>query len=262
MIAIVRRPSPNMHSCERTFVECLPIDQRAAVKQHSLYCEALKTCGCELVSIEASRELPDCAFVEDTAVVLDEVAVLSSMGARSRAAETADVEPVLAEYRRIERLPAGATLEGGDVLRVGRTLLVGQSKRTNAAGAEALANVAGRHGYQLRPIAVRHALHLKTGCTALPDGRLLVNRVWLHDSELSGFDLIDLPPLEPWGANVVVIGDTVMMLASNVRTAELVEGLGFRVMPVDISEFAKAEGGVTCLSLIFSQGRGDELARS
>lgn len=253
MIAVARAPSANMHACQRTYVDCLPIDHAAAVRQHAAYCQTLRDLGCHVRVLQGSADLPDCAFIEDTAVVLDEVALLTNMGAQSRAAEPADVVAMLSEYRPIERMPAGATLEGGDVLRLGRTLLVGQSRRTNAAGRSFLTLVANRLGYQVRQVPVTAALHLKTGCTALPDGRLLVNRRWLDVSALGDFDLIGVPEGEPWGANLVVIEGKVVMPASAIQTAELLVQHDFEVVTADISEFAKAEGGVTCLSLLFSE---------
>src|SRR5262249_28856941 len=153
----------------------------------------------------------DCAFVEDTAVVLDEVAVLASMGTASRRAEPAAIEPELRKYREVRRVEAPATLEGGDVLRVGRTLLVGLSSRTNQAGIDALGETARPFGYGVVPVPVQGCLHLKTACTALDDRRLLVNPAWLDVQTLQGFDLVHVPEAEPWGANVARVGTSVCL---------------------------------------------------
>jgi dimethylargininase len=212
----------------------------------------LGDCGLEVRTLDVNRELPDCAFIEDLAVVLDDVAVITRPGTAARRRETVQVEPVLRECRPIERVEAPATLEGGDVLRVGRTLLVGLSSRTNAAGVAALDAVARRFGYDVRALPVHGCLHLKTACTTLPDRRLLLNRAWLDVDALDGFDLVDVPVSEPWGANVACIGDRVIAAADHSATAELVRGLGFEVRTVELDEFAKAEGGVTCLSLLVS----------
>jgi dimethylargininase len=228
----------------------MAIDQDIAARQHAAYCQALGDCGCEVRTLELYRHLPDCAFIEDTAIVLDEVAVLASMGAGSRRDEPARIEPILGEYREIKRIPDSATLEGGDVLRAGRTLLVGQSGRTNAEGIGALAVIAKHYGYRVIGVAVRGCLHLKTACSLLPDGRLLVQPAWIDVAALDGFELVHVPDAEPWGANVATVGEFVLASAANVRTADLLRAHSFAVRNVDLSEFGKAEGGVTCLSLL------------
>jgi dimethylargininase len=251
MIALTHQPSPNMQACERTFVPVLPVDFDLAVQQHAAYCQALADCGAKVRTLAVNAALPDCSFIEDTAVVTGEVAILCSMGTPSRQAEPAGIEPVLREYRLVEQILQPATLEGGDVLRIGRRLLVGHSSRTNAAGIASLRTIAGRFGYRVTSIPVRGSLHLKTACTALPDGRLLVNPAWLDVALLADFDLIHVPAAEPWGANICLAGGAVLLPAAHAQTAGIVSRLGFAVQPVEISEFSKAEGGVTCLSLIF-----------
>jgi dimethylargininase len=250
LIALTHVPSPNMADCQLTHLARQPIDHGRALQQHAVYCQTLRDCGAAVDTLDANRDLPDCAFVEDSAVVLDEVAVLASMGTAGRRAEPAGIEPELRKYREIERVEAPATLEGGDVLRVGRTLLVGVSSRTNSAGAAALAAIARHHGYTVRPVPVRGCLHLKTACTALDDRRLLVNPAWLDLSDLHGFELVRVRPQEPCAANVARIGGSVCLAAAHVRTADLLRGLGCDVRTIDLSEFAKAEGGVTCLSIL------------
>jgi dimethylargininase len=149
----------------------------------------------------------------------------------------------------VRRIELPATIEGGDVLRIGRELLVGRSARTNAAGVAALANLVEPLGYQVIAVPVLGCLHLKTACTALPDGRLLVNRSWLDSLALGNHDSIDLPSDEPWAANTLPVGQRVILSAAHRQTADLIHRLGFEPLPVALSEFAKAEGGVTCLSL-------------
>lgn len=250
MIALVHSPSPNLQACERTFVPDATIDYQAALGQHAAYCQTLSQLGCEVQKVEVNSSLPDGVFIEDTAVVLDEVAVLGSMGTPSRAAEPDQIEPVLYEFREVQRVRPPARLEGGDVLRIGRTLLVGQSRRTNQAGIEALGEIVRRYGYEVLPVPVRHALHLKTACTALPDGRLLINPAWVAEGALAGFRRLRVAESEPWAANVVLVGGAVLMSAAAPRTADSIRRLDFAVVTVDISEFAKAEGGVTCLALL------------
>jgi dimethylargininase len=251
LIALTHVPSPNMAQCQLTHLARQPIDQGRALQQHAAYCQMLRDCGAAVVTLDVNSDLPDCAFVEDTAIVLDEVAVLASMGTDGRRPEPASIEPELRKYREIHRVEATATLEGGDVLRVGRTLLVGVSSRTNAVGMAALEAIARRHGYAVRPVPVRGCLHLNTACTALDDRHLLVNPTWLDLSALPGFEMIPVPEQEPFAANVARVGASVCLAAAHVRTADLLRGLGCDVRTIDLSEFAKAEGGVTCLSILF-----------
>lgn len=254
MLAITHLPSPNMEQGQRTYVARASIDYGRAVQQHEEYCRMLRRCGAAVRTLDVNRELPDCVFVEDAAIVLDEVAVLASMGTEARRAEPAGIEPELRKYREVHRVEAPATLEGGDVLRVGRTLLVGLSSRTNRAGVRALEEAVRGYGYRVAPVPVRGCLHLKTACTALDEKRLLVNPAWLDVQALRGFDLVRVPEAEPWAANGAPIGPSVCVAAEHVRTADRIRGLGFDVQTIDLSEFAKAEGGVTCLSILFDPG--------
>jgi dimethylargininase len=250
-VAVTHVPSPRLPEGERTYVDSAAISYERALKQHARYREALRDCGVTVQLLDVNRELPDSVFVEDTAIVLDEVAVMMPMGVESRRGEPPAIEQALRRYRSIERIELPATIEGGDITRVGRTLFVGRSSRTNAAGIEALRVIAARFGYDTIGVRLRDCLHLKTACTALPDDRLLINPSWVDVDDLRGFSVIGVPKDEPWAADILSIGQTVCMAASFPRTAELVSTLGFDVRPIDLSEFAKAEGGVTCLSLVF-----------
>jgi dimethylargininase len=251
MLALTHVPSPNLDEGRRTHVARVPIDFARAVEQHAAYCRMLRDVGAAVHTLDVNRDLPDSTFIEDTAIVLDELAVLASMGAEERRSEPARLEPELRTYRPVRRVELPATIEGGDVLRIGRTLLVGLSCRTNAAGVAAFEAIVGPHGYRVLPVPVYRCLHLKTACTALPDGRLLVNPAWLEASSLPGFETLSIPAEEPWAANILPIGPAVCLPAEHVRTAELLRQEGFDVRTVPLSEFAKAEGGMTCLSLYF-----------
>jgi dimethylargininase len=257
MLALVHAPSPQLAAGQRLHVAPEPIDFGLALTQHMAYVAALKDCGLQLRVLPASLDEPDDAFVEDTAVILDEVAILCSMGTEVRRREPLAIESILREYREIERIELPATIEGGDVLRVGLKLLVGLSSRTSAAGVSALAGLASRFDYQVTAVPIHGCLHLKTACTALPDGRLLVNPAWIDVTALAGHDLIETPADEPWAANTLPIGQRVILPAAHPRTAELVHRLGFEPLPVELSEFAKAEGGVTCLSLLINDADSD-----
>jgi dimethylargininase len=252
MLALTHLPSKKLQSCQRTFLPPVDIDCERALMQHATYCDALRACRTKVVTLDVNPDAPDGTFIEDTAIVLDEVAVLCSMGTASRRAEPRAMEPLLREHREVIRIDPPATIEGGDVLRVGRTLFVGTSCRTNAAGVALFAAIGAQFGYRVVPVPVRNCLHLKTACTALPDGRLLINRDWVSPASLSGCEWIEVPKDEPWAANVCLVNSQLLMAVEHHRTTELVDGLGFRVRSVDVSEFAKAEGGVTCLNLLIS----------
>jgi len=248
-VALTHVPSPNMQEYERTFVGDATINLALANRQHAAYCDALRACGADVTTLDVNRALPDCVFIEDTAIVLDEVAVMMSPGAESRRPEPAGIEPVLRQYRRVEHVRLPATVDGGDVVVNGRDVYVGQSPRTNAAALDALRDILDPLGYRVTGVGVHGCLHLKTACSALPDGQLLVNADWIDASALRG-ELV--PVTEAWSGDVLVIGRRVVASDVFPGTSRRLEELGLEVIPVDVSEFAKAEGGVTCLSLVFN----------
>jgi dimethylargininase len=250
-IALTRKPSPRLAEGEVTFIERSPIDYQCALAQHRAYCDMLEACGVQVRVLPPLDALPDSVFVEDTAVVLDEVSVLLPLGAASRRVESAHMRDILAEYRPVVDIPNSACIEGGDVLRIGRTLLVGQSTRTNADGIAALASIASQHNYQVLPVEVRGCLHFKTGCTALDDSTLLVNPDWIDTEPLRDFELIPVSVSEPWAANVLRTGDQLIAQTATPRTVECITARGHEPRLVDISEFAKIEAGLTCMSLVF-----------
>lgn len=251
LVAITHVPSPHLEGGERTYVGHEPIDGRVALAQHAAYCDALRACGAEVVTLDLYSEHPDCVFVEDTAIVLDEIAVLMSMGAPSRRGEAERIEPALRNFREIERVELPGTIDGGDVVRSGRSLYVGASPRTNAEGIDALRSVVRRYGYTVTAVPVRECLHLKTACSALPDGRFLVNSKWIDASPLPRRSMIEVPASEQWAGDVLVIDSTIIASDAFPETIRVLGADGTRVIPVAVSEFAKAEGGVTCMSLVF-----------
>jgi dimethylargininase len=253
MHALTHAPSPNLDRGLRTHVARVAIDFDLALRQHAGYCDTLRALGVEVHTLDVNRDWPDAPFIEDTAVVLDEIAVLLSMGAEERRGERAGVAAELKKYREVHRIEPPATIEGGDVLRVGRDLLVGASARTGREGVLAFQEIVRRYGYRVRVVPVRGCLHLKTAVTALPDGRLLANRAWLGMDALEFLPTLEVPAEEPWGANTLPVRGSICLAAENVRTAELLGREGFDVRPVPLSEFAKAEGSVTCLSLLIGE---------
>lgn len=226
LIGITHVPSPELQHGERTYVDLERVDYSLALEQHAAYCNALRACGVDVVTLDVNRDMPDCVFVEDTAIVLDQVAVMMSMGAESRRGEPAGIEPALRPYRDIERILLPATIDGGDVVRSGRTLYVGESPRTNAAGIAALRELVRRYGYNVIGVPVLKCLHLKTACSALPDGRLLVNREWIDVAPLPTSRLVDVPATEPWAGDVLVIGNQIIASGAFPKTAALLERRG------------------------------------
>lgn len=251
-LAITRVPSPNMQQGERTYVGDSRVDDALALRQHAAYRDALRGCGFAVIVLEASPSLPDCVFVEDTAIVLDEVAVMMSMGATSRRGEPPAIEEELRKHRAIERVRLPATIDGGDVVRSARALYVGQSPRTNDAGITALRDIVRPFGYTVTAVPVHGCLHLKTACSALADGSFLVNPAWIDVAPLGAAPLRNVPAAEPWAGDVLALGESVIVSDAFPETAELLERAGFAAAPVSVSEFAKVEGGVTCLSLILN----------
>lgn len=249
-IALMRGVPPTLASCELSFREREPIDLGRAVEQHAAYATLLRSLGLEVIELPTDPAFPDCCFVEDVAVVLDEVALVTRPGARSRRGEIPAVEAALARYRPIERTAEPATLEGGDVLRVAHTLYVGRSARTNAAGIARLAAVAEPLGYRVVPVPVTGCLHLKSAVTALDQERVLVNRAWIDPAPLGGLELVDVAPEEPGAANVLRVAGLVIAHTGFPRTIDRVAALGYSVRTLDVSEFLKAEAALTCKSLL------------
>jgi dimethylargininase len=227
------------------------VDHAVALQQHERYCEALQRHGAQLRRLSVNAEHGDGCFIEDNAVVVDEVAILATMGASHRRHEPHAIAAVLAEYRPIEYVADNARLEGGDVLRINRDIFVGRSARTNQRGVDELRRILEPLGYRVIGVDVADGLHLKTACTALDASTLLAHRAWLDMSPFQRFAVIDVHPDEPTAANVLRIGDAIVMHEGCPRTIERVRERFARAQTVDISEFAKADGGLTCLSLIF-----------
>jgi dimethylargininase len=235
LTAITRAVSPAIVNCELTFVDRQPIDLAKARAQHHAYEQLLEKLGARVHSLPAEPDLPDSMFVEDPAIVLDEIAVILPLGTESRRPEAASLAKALMQFRKLAYIVAPGTMEGGDVLRVGRTLFVGLTTRTNAEGIRQLAAILAPHNYKVVSVTVTGCLHLKSGGTHLGRNTLLANRAWFDPAPFAGFDWIDVDREEPHAANALAVGNTVI----------------FPVTPLDISELQKAESGLTCSSLLF-----------
>jgi dimethylargininase len=249
--AILRAFSPALGRCELTFIERRPIDASLAAAQHLAYQHALERAGIDVEVLSAEEDLPDAAFVEDIAVVLDEVAIVTRPGSAARRREARAVARVLSRYRGLHSIRAPGTLDGGDVLRIGRECFVGLSARTNEHGIEQFARIVGEYGYGVDTVPVNGCLHLKTAVTALSEEIVLINPRWTDASRFGHLRQIEVPADEPFAANALVVNGAVHLSASWPVTQQRVQDNGVPVNILDVSEFEKAEAGLTCLSLIF-----------
>jgi dimethylargininase len=249
-IAITRDVSRSVERCELTCLDRTPIDVARARAQHEQYREALRRLGLDVVCLPEEPDLPDSVFVEDAAIVFDEVAVLTNPGADSRKPEVASVARALASLRPLLRVTAPATLDGGDVLIVGRSMYVGLSSRSNQAAVEQLRALVGPFGYAVAGVPLRDGLHLKTGVSRVAESTLLINPAMVSREHFPGFDFVEVDPSEPNSANALLVGDTIIFPAAHPRTRERLERFGWPIVTVAADELAKAEGGVTCCSLI------------
>jgi dimethylargininase len=252
-IAITRAVSPSIADCVLTHLARRPIDYGKALAQHHAYETALRELGCLVQTLPADDSLPDSVFVEDVAVVLDEVAVLTRPGAPSRRAETAAVAAALAPYRPVLTIEGPATVDGGDVLRIGRTLYVGLTERTDQSAIDQLAELLAAHRYEVRAVPVDGCLHLKSAATLVAPGTVLCNQRWIDPSRFTGALVLEVDSGEPYGANGLLVGDRLIYPTSFPATRRILERRGLRLVPLDVSELQKAEGAVTCCSLVFEE---------
>jgi dimethylargininase len=251
LTAITRAVSAAIVNCELTFVARQPIDLERARAQHRAYELLLEKLGARVHSLPAEPDLPDSMFVEDPAIVLDELAVIMPLGTEARRGEAHSLAQALAKFRQLEYVTLPGTMEGGDILRVRRKIFAGLSSRTNAEGIRQLTTILTPHSYDVIAVPVTDCLHLKSAVTHLGGNTLLANRAWFDSAPLAGFEWIDVDPEEPHAANALALGGTVIFPSSFPRTRVRIEARGFQVTPLDISELQKAESGLTCSSLIF-----------
>ena len=249
-IAITRKPARSLNQCELTHIEREPIDIDLAREQHKAYEEALRDLGCDVLSLPEDENYPDSVFVEDTAVILPELALITRPGAVSRRGETAAIKDALRAYRSVRVIEDG-TLDGGDVLVIRNRVFVGLSSRSNEAALKQMSNYLADFGYIVEAVQVSGALHLKTVATAIDEETVLFNPNALDVSCFDDFDVIESK--EPLGSNTVRIGARLVVSKSFPKTNEKLDQMGFDLFPVSISEFEKMEAGVSCLSLVFEQ---------
>jgi dimethylargininase len=249
-IAITRDVSPSIGRCELTHLVRQSIDVEFARMQHRQYEETLTALGCEVYRLSATPELPDSVFVEDIAVVFDELAILTHPGAPSRRSEVPAVAELLRHYRKLVAIAAPGILDGGDVLRIGKRVWIGLSGRSNHAAAEQMRAILVPLGYSVEGVPVTDCLHLKSAVTQVAEDAVLANPAWIDGALFDGMEVIAVDPVEVYGANALLIGSDVVYPAAYPRTRERLERRDIPVHAVDVSELIKAEGAVTCCSLI------------
>jgi dimethylargininase len=250
-IAITRQVSPAINQCELTHLAREPIDYDRACIQHKQYENAMRSLGLDVITLNAKADLPDSVFVEDVALVLDECAIMLNPGASSRRPEVASVEKALTPYREIFRIQPPATVDGGDILTVGRTIYVGISSRSTGEAVRQMKAILSPHGYEVRAVRVTGCLHLKSAVTQVSNDTLLINPEWVSKDDFPSMKFIEVGPSEPYAANAVLVDDTIIYPSSFPKTQAKLEAAGIRMIIVDADELAKAEGAVTCCSLIF-----------
>ncbi len=253
LLGLTHIVAPNLDQGEVTYIGREPIDYTLALQQHDQYCNALATHGVEVKKLTMNSSYPDSCFVEDTAIVLDEIAIITSMGTASRRNETVGIASEISKYRETVTIQQPATIEGGDVLHIGKTLFVGLSSRTNAQGIEALTTIVRRLGYSVVPVPVTGCLHLKTACTVITDDILLINPTWIDTAPLQDYTLLPVSMDEPWAANIIRIGDVICAQAGFPKTLAQLHEFSANIAIIDISEFRKSEAGLSCLSILFQK---------
>ncbi len=256
-IALTRSVPPSIVNCELTHLKREPIDLARAAEQHGLYEKALIAVGCTIQRLPCLPDLPDSVFVEDTAVVLPEIAIIARPGAASRRCEVTSVADELRPHRPLAFIKSPGTLDGGDVLPIGSTIYVGQSTRTNAEGIRQLAELAAACGYRVRPVKLAGCLHLKSAVTRVAEDVILLNSAWVDSSSFPGLDQIEVHPAEPFAANALWIGKNVIYSTAYDKTRQRLEQNGINVHLVETDELQKAEGAVTCCSIVIPRHPND-----
>ncbi len=252
-LAITRDVSPRFNECEITHIERTPIDLDIARTQHRGYVDALKKLGCDVLELPAEADLPDSVFVEDTAFILPETAVLTRPGADSRKPETEPIAQALSPHIKLLRLRDPATLDGGDVLVAGKHIFIGLSTRSNDHAINQLREMLRGYGYSVTGVQLHDCLHLKSAITRVDDNTLLINKNWVDTESFAEYELIEVDSSEPHAANCLPIGNSIIFPASFPKTRIKLEERGYNIVSVEVDELAKAEGAVTCCSLILDR---------
>lgn len=249
--AIVRAIPNTYQDCVTIAPDKPVINVELAKQQHAAYCKTLEQLDLKLIRIEADDALPDCCFTEDTAIVFGDVAIITNPGTISRIAETAEMEKVLTPLKNIHHLSSPATIDGGDVLKIDQKIFIGISSRTNEEAIKQVATILHSKGYDVIGVKIRDTLHLKSVCTNVGKGCILLAEGHLDKKIFSEYDIIIVPEEESYAANCLVVNGKVLLPKGFPKTKSLVEAKGFSVIEMDMTEIEKADGALTCLSIIF-----------
>ena len=251
---IVRRPSKSMIEGITSSPELGKVDYELALKQHDNYIEALKSCGVEVTILDADERYPDSCFVEDTAVVTKNCVIICNPAVDSRNKEVEEMKVVMKKFfneEQIECITYPGTIEGGDIMMVGKHFYIGLSARTNEEGARQFIEKLEKHGYTGSVVELNEMLHLKTGLAYLEKKNLLISGEFIEKEEFKNFNKIIVNEDESYSANCIWVNDTVIVPKGYEETKNKIESLGYRVVVVDTSEYRKLDGGLSCLSLRF-----------
>ena len=251
-VAVTRELTAAIGNCELTFLHRSAIDFGLAQQQHRDYQSALSSLGCEVVVVPAPPGLADSVFIEDTALVLDDIAVMLRPGVASRQPEVAGVAEVLQQYKPLKAIEPPGTIDGGDLLRVGNRIFAGLSTRSNQSGIQQLRDIVSDFGMTVETVETTKCLHLKSAVSEVAPGTLLINTDWISSLAFKDFEMIPVDKEETHAANALRIGKNLIYPSSFPRTMDVLMNRGIDVIPVDLTELQKAEGAVTCCSLIFS----------
>ena len=249
--AITRKPGQNFAQGLTTAKNTAAPDYDLVLKQHAAYVETLESIGLDVIVLDALPDFPDAHFVEDTAVVTADVAVITNPGADARKGEEESIARVLEGYRKIERIRAPGTVDGGDVLQVGNHFFIGQSQRTNEAGAAQLGRILQKYEYTWTVIPVGAGLHFKSSVNYVGSNTLIVTDDFVRHEGLSAYNRILVDGAESYAANTLYINEHLLMPSGFPGTRKKLEKLGFKIIELDATEVRKMDGGLTCLSLRF-----------
>jgi len=249
--AITRKISPSINKCELAHLERQPIDYQIATNQHEKYEKVLRSLGIKVISLPAEGNLPDSVFVEDTAIVLDEIAIITNPGAVSRKPEIFAIANALSTFRKLDYIMAPASLDGGDVLVIGKNIYIGFSSRSNHLALMQMQSILSPYGYTIQGVEINDCLHLKSAVTRVAEKTLLINPDWIDKKLFPGMGFIEIDGSEPFSANALLVEQSIIFPVAFPKTCGRIQAAGRAVIPVDMSELEKAEGGVTCCSLIF-----------
>lgn len=252
LTAITRKVSRSILNCELTHMERSPIDIDLARQQHQKYEETLQGLGLAILSLPEEPDMPDSVFVEDAAIVLDECAIITRPGAESRRPEIASIAAALAPYRKLLVIQPPGTMDGGDVLIIGIKIYVGLTRRSNQSAVDQMQELLRPYGYSVHGVPVSGCLHLKSAVTQVAEATLLINPAWVDRHYFHGMKFIEVESSEPYAANALMVSDVVLYQPAYPKTRERLEAAGISLILMDQSELAKAEGALTCCSLIFT----------